>query len=109
MTGKRAKDCAMLGVCVAALVGGSLVGLSGQQPAPAPQAPAAGPQCGGRSSQPRVACPDDVDKMMSALPAKAPAKPKKARKILVLAKANGWVHSVIPLTGRAMEEMGKKT
>jgi type 1 glutamine amidotransferase len=90
---------------------GVLSGQAGQQPAPAPaaQAPAPGPQCGGRSSQPRVACPDDVDKMMAALPAKAAAKPKKARKVLVLAKANGWVHSVIPLTGRAMEEMGKKT
>ena len=84
---------------------------SAQQPAPAQpaaQAPAQ-PQCGGRSSNPRVACPGDVEKMMAALPAKAPAKPQKPRRILVLAAARGWVHSSIPLAAKTVEEMGRKT
>jgi len=80
-----------------------------------PQGSAANPMaggsdpCGGRSSQPQVPCPADVDKMIAALPDKAPAKPKQPRKILVFAKATGWVHSSIPLAARMMEEMGKKT
>ena len=39
----------------------------------------------------------------------APAKPKQARKVLVLGKAAGFVHSSIPLAGRTIEELGKKT
>lgn len=74
-------------------------------PTPAPQPDA----CGGRSSNPRVACPADVDKMIAALPDKAKAKPAKPRKVLVLATARGFVHSSIPLAARMMEEMGRKT
>ena len=87
---------------------GTFVTTTAQQPA-GPQPAAQQPQCGGRSSNPRVACPGDVEKMIAALPAKAPAKPQKPRKILVLAAARGWVHSSIPLAARMMEEMGKKT
>ena len=47
--------------------------------------------------------------MMAALPDKAPARPQKPRKILVLAKASGYVHSSIPLAARTVEEMGRKT
>ena len=88
---------------------GTFVTTTAQQPAAAQPAAAQQPQCGGRSSNPRVACPGDVEKMIAALPAKAPAKPQKPRKILVLAAARGWVHSSIPLAARMMEEMGKKT
>src|SRR4029079_16256096 len=101
------------GIAVAALSSavfiGTFVTTTAQQPAPAQPAAAQQPQCGGRSSNPRVACPGDVEKMMAALPAKAPAKPQKPRKILVLAAARGWVNSSIPLAARMMEEMGKKT
>ena len=101
------------GIAVAALSSavfiGTFVTTTAQQPAPAQPAAAQQPQCGGRSSNPRVACPGDVEKMMAALPAKAAAKPQKPRKILVLAAARGWVHSSIPLAARMMEEMGKKT
>jgi type 1 glutamine amidotransferase len=78
---------------------------------PPPPAPAAaqGPPCGGRSSNPQTACPDDVAKMMAALPSTAPAKPAKPRKVLVLSKSQGFVHSSIPLAAKMMEEMGKKT
>ena len=47
--------------------------------------------------------------MMAALPATAPAKPAKPRKILVLGNARGYVHSSIPLAAKTIEEMGKKT
>ena len=46
---------------------------------------------------------------MAALPATAPARPKQPRKVLVLGKAAGFVHSSIPLAGRTVEELGKKT
>src|SRR5690349_16214451 len=50
----------------------------------------------------------------AALPAKAPAKPKKARRMLVitLAKVNDRVvrgHPSIPAANYALEQMGKRT
>jgi type 1 glutamine amidotransferase len=72
-----------------------------------PQAPQ--PSCGGRSNNPRIACQPDIDKMMAALPDKAPAKPQKPRKVLVYARAAGYVHSSIPLAAKTIEELGRKT
>jgi type 1 glutamine amidotransferase len=59
--------------------------------------------------QNRVPRPEDVTAMMAALPDSAPVKPKQPRKVLVLAKAAGFVHSSIPLAARTIEEIGKKT
>jgi type 1 glutamine amidotransferase len=53
--------------------------------------------------------PEDVQAMMAALPDKAAVKPKQPRKVLVIAKAAGYVHSSIPLATRTVEELGKKT
>jgi type 1 glutamine amidotransferase len=53
--------------------------------------------------------PEDVQAMLAALPDKAPAKPLKPRRVLVLGRAAGYVHSSIPLAARTIEEMGKKT
>ena len=78
------------------------MGLSGAFPAPAGAAGAPPPQ----NQTPR---PEDVTAMMAALPDRAPAKPKQARKVLVLGKAAGFVHSSIPLAARTIEEIGKKT
>ena len=47
--------------------------------------------------------------MMAALPDKAPAKPQKPRKVLVLARAAGYVHSSIPLAAKTVEALGAKT
>jgi uncharacterized protein len=69
------------------------------------QAPAAQP----RPPQNQTPNPADVDRMMAALPDKAPATPKQPRKVLVLGRAAGFVHSSIPLAARTVEEMGKKT
>ncbi|MDB5439606.1 MAG: hypothetical protein JWM33_2033 [Caulobacteraceae bacterium] len=52
---------------------------------------------------------DDIWNMEDNLPNSAPAKPKKARRVLVLAHASGYVHSVIPLTALTVSELGKKT
>jgi type 1 glutamine amidotransferase len=75
---------------------------------PAPAFPGRG---GGRGQQAQNQTPvaEHVTAMMAALPATAPAKPKQPRKVLVLGKAGGFVHSSIPLAARTIEEMGKKT
>ncbi|HET7219731.1 MAG TPA: ThuA domain-containing protein [Vicinamibacterales bacterium] len=74
---------------------------------PTPPAPAGGQR--GAAPQNQTPNPDDVKAMLAALPATAPAKPKQPRKVLVLGKAAGFVHSSIPLAARTVEEMGKKT
>jgi type 1 glutamine amidotransferase len=63
----------------------------------------------GAGPQNQTPKPEDVERMMAALPAQAPAKPARPRKVLVLSKANGYVHSCIPLAAKTVEEMGKKT
>lgn len=64
---------------------------------------------GGRGVQNQTPNPADVERMMAALPARAPAKPKQPRRVLVLAKSAGFVHSSIPLAARTVDELGKKT
>jgi type 1 glutamine amidotransferase len=59
-----------------------------------------------RSETPK---PEDQQKMEAALPESAPAKPLKPRKVLVLCKAAGFVHSSIPLAAKTVEELGTKT
>ena len=73
-----------------------------------PAAPPAGGR-GGAPAQNQTPRAEDVSAMMAALPATAPAKPKQPRKVLVLARAAGFVHSSIPLAARTIEEIGKKT
>ena len=73
---------------------------------PQPAAPAGGGRGGAQNQTPQ---PQHVDAMVAALPAAAPVKAKQPRKVLVLGKAAGFVHSSIPLAGRTIEELGKKT
>jgi len=74
-----------------------------------PQAPP--PAAAGRGSAPQnqTPKPEDVEKMLAALPDKAPARPKQPRKVLVLAKAAGFVHSCIPLAAKTVDALGAKT
>ena len=67
--------------------------------------------CGGRSQQPTAPCPSDVEQMMAAMPKAAPAKPARARKVLIFSRipSAGFQHSSIPLAAKAVEELGKKT
>jgi type 1 glutamine amidotransferase len=62
-----------------------------------------------RLPQNQVPRPEDVQAMMAALPAQAPVKPRRPRRVLVLGRAAGYVHSSIPLAARTIEEMGRKT
>jgi uncharacterized protein len=52
---------------------------------------------------------EDVVAMEDAIPAKALVKPKQPRKVLVLCKAAGFVHSSIPLAAATVKAMGEKT
>lgn len=62
---------------------------------------------GGRGGpQNQVAAPVDVAQMIAALPAMAPATPKANRRVLVLSKAGGFVHSSIPIAARTIEALG---
>jgi type 1 glutamine amidotransferase len=79
--------------------------VSAALPQPGPP-PAAGRGAAPQNQTPK---PEDVEKMMAALPDKAPAKPRQPRKVLVLAKAAGFVHSCIPLAAKTVEAIGQKT
>ena len=68
--------------------------------------PAAGGRGGPQNQTPK---PEDLAAMMAALPDKAPATPLKPRKVLVLGKAPGFVHSSIPLATKTVEALGDKT
>ena len=59
--------------------------------------------------QSQVARVTDLMQMLAALPDAAPAAPKQPRRVLVLAKAAGFVHATIPLTARTIEALGQKT
>src|SRR4051812_23792263 len=64
---------------------------------------------GGRGGQPQTPEPSTVQAMMAALPSSSPAKPARPRKVLVLARAAGFVHSSIPLAAKTVEALGTKT
>lgn len=74
---------------------------------PAPSVPGSGgwnPQTGREALK-----QSDIDAMMAVLPDKAPAKPLRPRKVLVLCRAQGFVHSSIPLAAKMVEALGNKT
>jgi type 1 glutamine amidotransferase len=131
MAWKSSGSVAVAALGVAALVGAYSGSVLGQAPAATPpQGASASPlptgrggaplydsaldfsltdQCGGRSPSPMEACENDVNRMIAALPATAPAQPRQPRRVLVLGTSRGFQHSSIPLAARMVEEMGKKT
>ncbi len=52
---------------------------------------------------------EDLVAMEDGIPTKSIATPKKPRKVLVLCKAAGYVHSSIPLAAATVKAMGEKT
>lgn len=50
-----------------------------------------------------------LDKIMAALPEKAPAEPKQARKLLIFSKTAGFRHGSIGIGGKSITMMGDKT
>jgi type 1 glutamine amidotransferase len=112
---RGSKTPMIAGLCAAALCAGALSIVQAAQ-APAAQVPGGGRGAGraggfggARGPQNEVAKVQDVMQMMAALPEKAPAEPKQPRHVLVLAKAQGFVHSSIPLAARTIEALGQKT
>jgi uncharacterized protein len=69
----------------------------------------AGGNSNGQPAQPQVARVADLLQMMAALPDSAPTTPKQPRRVLVLARAAGFVHASIPLAARTIEALGQKT
>jgi type 1 glutamine amidotransferase len=63
----------------------------------------------GRGGQPQTPEPNTAAAMMAALPSTAPAKPAHPRKVLVLGRAAGFVHSSIPLAAKTIDALGTKT
>ena len=59
--------------------------------------------------QKQFANPADVSAMMAALPDKPFATPQSLRRVLVLGRAVGWVHTSIPLAAKMVEYLGDKT
>ena len=58
----------------------------------------------------RVVSPEDRQKIEAALPSKAPAKPRRPRKLLVIDGVGGRMgHPSVPQADLAVELMGKKT
>jgi uncharacterized protein len=98
-----------LGIAALAIAGVQLRASSQAAPAAGTQPAAAGQAQRPRGPQPQVPKVVDLQQMMAALPDTAPATPKQPRKVLVLCKASGFVHSSIPLAARTIEALGQKT
>ena len=83
-------------------------------PPPTPR-PAPAPYSGNRPQsikdgvQIQTAYREDMVAMEDAIPTKAPVAPRQPRKVLVLCKAAGFVHSSIPLAAETFKAMGEKT
>jgi type 1 glutamine amidotransferase len=84
-----------------------------QTPAPATQgtvAPAQGTEGQTQPRRRREVAPEERSKIEAALPAKAPATPKRPRKLLVFDRqVNYGGHASIPYANLAMQLMGEKT
>jgi len=53
--------------------------------------------------------PDIIEKINAALPKSAPAKAKKARKVLIFSKTNGFRHGSIAVGAKSLAMLGEKT
>ena len=103
-------------VCCLVVQFTGVVALCAAQAGP-PSQPAAGPapHSGQRPQsikdgvQIQSAYREDLVAMEDSVPQRAPATPLKPRKVLVLCKAAGFVHSSIPLAAATVKEMGEKT
>ena len=102
-----------IGAMVVAMVWIGSAGFA-QQPATAARPAACPPEgfSGGPSRgcpQRQFANPGDISAMMAALPDKPFATPQSPRRVLILARATGWVHTSIPLAAKMVEYLGDKT
>ncbi len=102
-----------IAAALAALAWTGTAAFAQRQPAPANPAdcPAEGFQGGFTKGCPQrqFANPADISAMMAALPDKPYATPQSLRRVLVLGRALGWVHTSIPLAAKMVEYLGDKT
>lgn len=86
----------------AALVGSTLIAQQAKKPEP---------QTWEEKKAARFTGPNDEQKkqIADAVPAKATAKPAKARKILAMYRCEGFIHTSIPFANHALEQMASKT
>ena len=102
-----------IGAALAAMVLSEAVGFARQ--AAAPPKPANCPVEGFSGGftrgcpQKQFASPADISAMIAALPDKPYAMPPTLRRVLVLGRAVGWVHTSIPLAAKMVEYLGDKT
>jgi len=59
--------------------------------------------------QRQFAYPAEISAMMAAVPDRPYVAPLKVRRVLVLGRAVGWVHTSIPLAAKMVEYLGDKT
>ena len=57
--------------------------------------------------QKQFANPSDISAMMAALPEHPFVAPKSLRRVLVLCRAVGWVHTSIPLAAKMVGVLGR--
>lgn len=62
-----------------------------------------------KGKQAAAAKPENAAKVAAALPESAPAKPKKARKVLIFSKTAGFRHKSIPTGVDCLQQMATKT
>src|ERR1017187_6824137 len=102
-----------IGAALAGVLLTGPVGFAQQGTAPAkpPTFPAQGLSGGFTRgcSQKQFANPADISAMMAALPDKPYATPQSLRRVLVLGRAVGWVHTSIPLAAKMVEYLGDRT
>lgn len=60
-------------------------------------------------ASPYAITPEELQKIENAVPKKATARPRKARKLLVFNRGKGLVHTAIPYGAKAIELMAEKT
>ena len=93
----------------------TLPGVGQNAPASGAPRPAPAPYSGNRPQsikdgvQIQTAYREDVVAMEDGIPTKALVAPKQPRKVLVLCKAAGFVHSSIPLAAETVKAMGERT
>jgi type 1 glutamine amidotransferase len=90
------------------LLGGLLFAQQTPRPKPCPPEGFSGGFSYG-CPQKQFAKPSDISGMMAALPDKPFATPESLRRVLVLCRAAGWVHTSIPLAAKMVEYLGDKT
>lgn len=103
------KHCALgLALCAFAATNPTV---HAQQPGATAPCPAEGFQGGFSRGCPQrqFANPADISAMMAALPDKPLAAPQTQRRVLVLCRAVGWVHTSIPLAAKMVEYLGDRT